>query len=89
MIALEQHRSTRQLVTQTDLVHSQSHWHFGMYLSHRKKKQTAIQTSSDADEADCSTETQEGVLVHISDPKSKPKCGYDTGRMSRDLQAIE
>lgn len=40
-----------------------------MYLSHRKKKQTAIQSLSDADEADRSTETQEGVLVHVSDQK--------------------
>lgn len=71
VIALEQHRSTQQLLTQTDLVHSQSHWHFGMYLSHRKKKQRAIQSSSDADEADCSTETKEGVLVHVSDQKGK------------------
>lgn len=40
-----------------------------MYLSHRKKKQTTIQSSSNAYETDCSTETQEGVLVHVSDQK--------------------
>lgn len=40
-----------------------------MYLSHRKKNQTAVQSCSDADEADCSTETREGVLVHVSDQK--------------------
>lgn len=57
-----------------DSVHSQSHWHFGMYLSHRKK---AIQSSHVADEAGCSTVTRgvtkDEVLVHVTDGTEREK----------------
>lgn len=66
LIAPEQYRSTQQLLTQTDLVHSQSHRHFGMFLSHRKGKKTHTNFQW------CWWSWQEHCqpsLVHVSDQK--------------------